>query len=206
MTEVTCKDSGINTIAKMRGKKVGVWFCGNEFELRAALARTGWTRRQGREDRQAAVRHEPIPEAATSTPASAMTYNELAQVLETKNPETGKLYKLERPERLQVQDLGTGMLQDGVFVARRLDQGHGQPGDGRQVPARPHSRAGPTAATTTRSASTSCSKNGPTLPKGHQTWQMNEINALIWPNKLGGIGVMDPAAFKQTAKIAQSTR
>ena len=26
--------------------------------------------------------------------AAAMTYNELAQVLETKNPKTGKLYKL----------------------------------------------------------------------------------------------------------------
>ena len=26
--------------------------------------------------------------------ASAMTYNELAQVLEAKNPDTGKLYKL----------------------------------------------------------------------------------------------------------------
>ena len=22
---------------------------------------------------------------------------------------------------------------------------------------------------------------GPTLPKGHQTWQMNEINKLVWP-------------------------
>ena len=26
-------------------------------------------------------------------------------------------------------------------------------------------------------------KQGPALPKGHQTWQMNEINALIWPNQ-----------------------
>ena len=25
----------------------------------------------------------------------------------------------------------------------------------------------------------------PALPHGHQTWQMNEVNALIWPNKLG---------------------
>src|SRR5256885_8170910 len=32
-------------------------------------------------------------------------------------------------------------------------------------------------------------QQGPTLLKGHQAWQMNEINALIWPNKLG-IGVM----------------
>ena len=46
-----------------------------------------------------------------------MTYNELAQVLETKNPDTGKLYKLDRSERLsRCRTLGTGMLEDGIFV------------------------------------------------------------------------------------------
>ena len=42
--------------------------------------------------------------------------------------------------------------------------------------------------------------NGPALPKGHQTWQMNEINALIWPAPKG-IGIMDPVAYKRSAKI-----
>ncbi len=45
-------------------------------------------------------------------------------------------------------------------------------------------------------------RNGPALGSGHQRWQMNEINALIWPNKLG-IGITDPKAFSRTAKIAQ---
>ena len=44
--------------------------------------------------------------------------------------------------------------------------------------------------------------NGPTLGKGHQTWMMNEINALVWPAP-DGIGVMDKAAFDRTAKIAK---
>jgi len=44
--------------------------------------------------------------------------------------------------------------------------------------------------------------NGPTLGKGHQTWMMNEINALVWPAP-DGIGVMDKAAYDRTAKIAQ---
>jgi hypothetical protein len=30
---------------------------------------------------------------------------------------------------------------------------------------------------------------------------MNEVNALIWPNKLG-IGVMNPADYAKTAKIS----
>src|SRR6188474_302191 len=37
MTELTWKTSGITTIGQMRGKKVGVWCCGNENELYAAL-------------------------------------------------------------------------------------------------------------------------------------------------------------------------
>src|SRR5262249_24706020 len=42
---------------------------------------------------------------------------------------------------------------------------------------------------------------GTALPKGHQTCKMNEINKLIWPNTLG-VGIMDDAAYKQTADIA----
>src|SRR3990172_1318966 len=41
MTELTWKDSGITSVAKMKGKKVGVWCCGNEFELYAALTKNG---------------------------------------------------------------------------------------------------------------------------------------------------------------------
>ncbi len=43
--------------------------------------------------------------------------------------------------------------------------------------------------------------NGPALPRGHQTWQMNEVNALIWPNKRG-IGIMNPVDYAKTAKIS----
>ena len=46
-------------------------------------------------------------------------------------------------------------------------------------------------------------KNGTALPKGHQRWQMNEVNALVWPNRLG-IGIMDPAEFKKTAAISKT--
>src|SRR6266487_5336480 len=35
MTELTWKTSGINSIAAMRNKTVGVWCCGNQFELYA---------------------------------------------------------------------------------------------------------------------------------------------------------------------------
>ena len=47
--------------------------------------------------------------------ASAMTYNELAQVLESKNPKTGKLYTLADLNVIKMQNVGTGMLEDGLF-------------------------------------------------------------------------------------------
>jgi NitT/TauT family transport system substrate-binding protein len=44
--------------------------------------------------------------------------------------------------------------------------------------------------------------NGPTLGKGHQTWQLNEINALIWPSP-DGIGNMDSDAWARTVDVAK---
>src|SRR3989449_2257898 len=114
-TEVTWKDSGINSIAKMKGKKYGVWIFGNEFEQEAALVKAGLDPKKDvtlvkqNFDMNAFLKRE-------IDAASAMTYNELAQVLETKNPKTGKLYQLSDLNVFKMSALGTGMLQDGVFV------------------------------------------------------------------------------------------
>jgi NitT/TauT family transport system substrate-binding protein len=132
--------------------------------------------------------------------ASAMTYNELAQVLETKNPDTGKLYTLKDLRVFKYSELGTGMLQDGIFVR----------GDWIKDPANQTTAVKFLEATFKgwiycRDHYKACVNivlaNGPALPRGHQTWQMNEVNALIWPNKLG-IGVMNPADYAKTAKIS----
>ena len=62
--------------------------------------------------------------------AAAMTYNELAQVLETKNPKTGKLYTLADLNvfKMASPSVGTGMLEDNVFVRADWLAGHGEPG------------------------------------------------------------------------------
>src|SRR6185312_8635771 len=41
MTELTWKDSGLDSIKKLKNKKVGVWCCGNQPELFAALQKNG---------------------------------------------------------------------------------------------------------------------------------------------------------------------
>jgi NitT/TauT family transport system substrate-binding protein len=199
MTEITWKNTGITTIAKMKGKKVGNWLGGNEFELFAALSRAGMdpVHNKGVQiikqpfDMNLFLHHQ-------IDAASAMTYNELAQVLESKNPKTGKLYTLKDLNVIKMQNIGTGMLEDGIFTTQKWisDKAH-------QALAVKFLKASFQGWIYCRSHLTDCVNivlsHGPTLLKGHQTWQMNEINALVWPNKLG-IGVMDPKAYAFTAK------
>jgi NitT/TauT family transport system substrate-binding protein len=45
--------------------------------------------------------------------------------------------------------------------------------------------------------------NGPTLGEGHQRWQMNEINKLIWPNELG-VGILSEEDWNNTVDIAKT--
>jgi NitT/TauT family transport system substrate-binding protein len=41
---------------------------------------------------------------------------------------------------------------------------------------------------------------GPALPRNYQTWQMNEVNKLIWPSTNGVLN-LTPEMFEQTATI-----
>ena len=49
--------------------------------------------------------------------AQAMIYNEYAQVLETKNPATGKLYTPDDLNVISWEQYGTSMLQDAIFAS-----------------------------------------------------------------------------------------
>jgi NitT/TauT family transport system substrate-binding protein len=199
MTEITWKSSGINTVAKMKGKKVGNWLGGNEFELFAALSRAGMdpTHNKG-----VTIVKQPFDMnlflKKQIDAASAMTYNELAQVLESKNPKTGKLYKLSDLNVLKMDKIGTGMLEDGIFGTESWLKDKKN-----QATAKKFLAASFKGWIYCRSHLKDCVKivlsHGPTLLKGHQTWQMNEINALIWPAPLG-IGLMNPKDYKFTAK------
>lgn len=199
MTEISWKSSGINSVAKMKGKTVGVWCCGNQFELFAALTKHGM---DPQKNQGVKIFNQPFDMNAflqkKIDAAAAMTYNELAQVLETKNPATGKLYTLNDLNVMKMQDQGTGMLEDGLFTTQDWLNSH------RDVATRvvaASERGWIYCRDHVQDCTNIVLKNGPTLGKGHQLWEMNEINKLIWPSKLG-IGVMDPAAFKQTAAIA----
>ncbi|HLM93086.1 MAG TPA: ABC transporter substrate-binding protein [Gaiellaceae bacterium] len=199
MTEVTWKDSGLDSIASLKGKKVGVWLGGNEHKLFAALNKNDI-------DPQSDVEVVAQPFDMNLflnrevDAAAAMTYNELAQVLEQENPDTGELYTLDDLNVLKMSDQGTGALEDGVFV-----RGDWIQDEANQDIATRFLKASFKGWIFCRDSPDECLQivldNGPTLGEGHQNWQLNEINKLIWPNDLG-IGVMNPDDFANTAKIA----
>jgi NitT/TauT family transport system substrate-binding protein len=199
MTQIAWKDTGINSIAKMKGKKVSNWLGGNEFELFAALSRAGM---DPEHNKGVTIVKQPFDmnqflNRQVDT-ASAMTYNELAQVLESKNPKTGKLSKLSELNVIKMDKIGTGMLEDGVFGTESWLKDTKN-----QATAKKFLAASFKGWIYCRTHLKDCVKivlsHGPTLLKGHQTWQMNEINALIWPAPLG-IGLMNAKDYAFTAK------
>jgi NitT/TauT family transport system substrate-binding protein len=200
MTEITWADSGLDDITKLRGKKVGVWLGGNEHKLFAAL-----TKNDIDPQADAEIVAQPFDMNLFLNreidAAAAMTYNELAQVLEVKNPDSGELYTLDELNVFKMSDLGTGALEDGIFVREDwiADEAN-------QDIATRFLKASFRGWIYCRDNPDECVQyvldEGPTLGEGHQRWQMNEINKLIWPNE-SGIGVMNEADYDTTAQIAQ---
>ncbi len=196
---VSWKASNITQPADFKGKKVGVWDFGNEYEVTAGAKKAGltvgtdYTRVIQAFDMSALLKKD-------IDVAEAMTYNEYAQVLEAKDPATGALYK---PEDLNVIDwnqVGTAMLQDAVFARKAwLAQA------GSTDIATKFLRATFKGWIFCRDNAAKCVDYvlaaGTTLGKGHQAWQMNEVNPLIWPSP-DGIGITNQAAWDQTIQIA----
>jgi len=129
-----------------------------------------------------------------------MIYNEYAQVLETKNPETGNLYQPTDLNVINWNDEGTAMLQDALFArASWLSEAGNEDVATRFLKA---SFQGWIYCRTNPADCIEYTVNaGSTLGTGHQTWMMNEINALIWPSP-NGIGIIDPAQWQQTVDVS----
>ena len=200
--QVSFKDKGINGVADLRGKKVGNWGFGNEFELFAGMTDAGIapsdvTLVQQQFDMQALLSGE-------IDAAQAMSYNEYAQVLEAQNPATGQLYKPEDLSVISWNDVGSAMLQDAIWAnTERLGSD----------PAYQETTTKFIAASLQgwaycRDNVESCRdivvKNGSTLGASHQLWQINEVNKLIWPSPAAGAGTIDQAAWDRTVKVART--
>ncbi|MFY1632921.1 ABC transporter substrate-binding protein [Solwaraspora sp. WMMB335] len=201
--QVAFADAGISEPADLRGKKVGNWGFGNEFELFAAMTQAGLdpgadvTLVQQQFDMQALLRGD-------IDAAQAMSYNEYAQLLEAENPDTGELYTPEDFTVLDWNEVGTAMLQDAIWAdTGRLDDEAYQETTVKFL-------------TATIKGWAYCRDNpeqcrdlvvaaGSTLGASHQLWQTNEVNKLIWPSE-AGIGLIDEADWARTVELSLATR
>jgi len=201
--EVSWKDSNIAKPEDWKGKKVGTWGFGNEFELLAAINKAGLNA-----DSDLTIVQQPFDMSLLLNKeidaAEAMTYNEYAQVLEATDPATGKLYQPEDLSVINFNDVGTAMLQDAIWA-----RGDWLQDSANQDVTLRFLRASFRGWIYCRDNFDACVdivlKNGPTLGRGHMAWQLNEINKLIWPSP-AGIGVMDKALWDQTVEVATSTK
>jgi NitT/TauT family transport system substrate-binding protein len=201
--EVSWKDSGVDSPEDWGGKKIGAWGFGNEYEVLAAarkagLADTDWTRVTQDFNMELLLNRE-------IDAAEAMIYNELAQLLEVENPDTGELYSLDDLNITDFNEYGTAMLQDHV-IARKSWLESDTNGVSNEQIATCFLRASFKGWMYCRDNAEDCVQTvldqGTILGEGHQRWQMNEINALIWPSP-EGIGILDPDLWQQTVDISR---
>jgi NitT/TauT family transport system substrate-binding protein len=199
--QVSFADKGIATPADLRGKKVGNWGFGNEFELFAGMTKAGLTPAtdvtlvQQQFDMQALLSGE-------IDAAQAMSYNEYAQVLEATNPATGQLYQPSDFSIIDWNETGTAMLQDAIWAStERLQDPAYQDLTTRFIAGSLEGWA------YCRDNVESCRDMvvaaGSTLGASHQLWQVNEVNKLIWPAP-DGAGMIDEAAWAQTVQVART--
>jgi len=199
--QVSWKDSGITKPEDWKGKKVGTWGYGNEFELFAAIRKAGLDPAKAED---VTIVQQPFDMSLLLNKeldaAQAETYNEYAQILEATNPATGNLYQPEDLSVISMEEVGTAMLQDGIFVRGDwIKDAKNQDVTVRFL------RATFKGWMHCRDEANDCVDivlaAGTALGKGHMTWMMNEINALIWPSP-DGIGIMNKDAWKRTADIS----
>ncbi|MDG4826494.1 ABC transporter substrate-binding protein [Asanoa sp. WMMD1127] len=202
--QVSFASANIKSPADLKGKKVGNWGFGNEFELFAAMTKAGLdpgkdvTLVQQQFDMQGLLRKD-------IDAAQAMSYNEYAQLLEAKDPDTGKLYEPSAFTVLDWNQVGTAMLQDAVWAnTAKLESDQAY-----QDTAVKFLAASIKGWAYCRDNAEACRdlvvKRGSKLGASHQLWQVNEVNKLVWPAPAGA-GVIDEAAWKATVDLSMTTK
>jgi NitT/TauT family transport system substrate-binding protein len=197
--QVSFKDKNITSAADFKGKNIGNWGFGNEFEIFAALTKAGLD-----PAKDVTLVQQQFDMAGLLSgdidAAEAMTYNEYAQVLEAINPDTGALYTPEDFNVVSYEDEGVGMLQDAIWAdgARLSDPAYVDTAT-KFVAASIQGWA--FCRDNTQACTDIVVAKGSKLGASHQLWQMNEVNKLIWPAPMGA-GMIDDAAWDRTVTLS----
>ncbi len=189
---VSWADDGITSPEQWGGKKLGVW-AGHEM-VSATINKYGLTEGSG-DDQVELVGQgfdmQLLLERQVDL-ASAMIYNEFAQLIAAGNPVSD----------FHVVDFGdhdTNTLEDALLARGEwLDDEDNQDIVTRFL--RASAKGWAVCADDPEECVEIVLKYGPALPRAHQTWMMNEINKLMWPSSKGW-GVIDQESASRTAGI-----
>ena len=203
-TQISFKDKNISSPADLKGKNVGSWGYGNEWELFAGMQKAGVNVGDIKLVQQAFDMNGFL--AGDIDAAQAMTYNEYAQVLETKNPKTGQLYQPADLNVISWNTVGTAMLQDAIWANSDKLSGDTAYQDQTTKFIKASIKGWIYARDNPEQAAKIVTAAGSQLGESHQLWQTNEVNKLIWPSTSGGIGMISDQAWGQTVGIAKSTK
>lgn len=208
-TQVSWKGSGITKVDDFEGKRIGSWGFGNEWEIFAAMADKGLDASTVKITTQDFSMNALLDKDVDA--AQAMTYNELAQLLETVNPATGKLYTMDDIDVISYEDTAGAMLQDAIWAdTKRLSDDPAYADAATRflkavIKGWVFARDNPAeAADITYKAATAPGVSAFPVGPTHQLWQMNEVNKLIWTG--GDFGLVDSAAWDKTVKGALAAK
>jgi NitT/TauT family transport system substrate-binding protein len=207
---VAWADSGITEVSDWAGRRIGAWPFGNELEVLASASiladltdGVDFTRVEQDFDMNELIAAQDGCAASDQDcvdVAEAMIYNEWAQLLETTDPNTGELFQPDQFTVFNYNDLGTAMLQDGLWARQSwLDEGNNE-----EVAMR-FLQASFRGWMYCRDNPDDCVQysvdRGSIWGRGHLAWMMNEINKLVWPAP-DGIGALDQDVLAQTVDTA----
>ncbi|MFB2597586.1 ABC transporter substrate-binding protein [Herbiconiux sp. P17] len=201
-TQISMKDANITTPADLKGKTVGSWGYGNEWELFAGMQKADVNVGDISLVQQAFDMNGFL--AGDIQAAQAMTYNEYAQVLETVNPATGELFTPEELNVINWNDEGTAMLQDAIWADSDRLADDADYADTAVKFIKASIKGWAYARDNPEEAAKIVTASGSQLGESHQLWMTNEVNKLIWPSE-NGVGMINQDEWDQTVSIAMGT-
>lgn len=212
---VALNDSGIEEFADLAGRTVGVWGFGNEFVAQAVFAAEELT-----SDLDPTVTNPDVRAVVYAFDpslvfpneveiASAMTYNELNQIV-------GLGYPLDTLTVLDPAEIDADLLEDLIFTTPELLENpdfKGSGVSGREVAERflratirgweyAVENQEEAVGIVLESCGDTCAGSGSTQsPQIHQTWQMARVAELVAPEDDTAVGAMDEEAFSRSVEL-----
>ena len=212
---VALGNSGIEEIADLAGRRVGVWGFGNEFAAEAVFSAAGFTSNLDPTvtdpDIDAVVyAFDPslvFPNEVDA--ASAMTYNELDQIV-------GLGYELNTLNVLDPASIGADLLEDSIFATPQTlatEDFKGSGLSGREVAERflratirgweydIENQEEAVQIVLAHCGDTCAGSGSRQSPLIHQTWQMAEVAKLVRPAPDTQVGALNQEAFERSVAL-----